>query len=107
MKVYNKLIRDRIPEIIEASGKKANIEIMNDSDYLKSLNSKLQEELDEYNEDQDVSELADLIEVAYAIIEHKGMSIDEFEQLRLKKKEERGGFKDKLFLLNVEDQQQT
>lgn len=102
MKVYNKLIRDRIPEIIEASGKKANIEIMDDSDYLKALNSKLQEELDEYNEDQDVNELADLIEVAYAIIEHKGISIEEFEQLRLKKQEERGGFKDKLFLLNVE-----
>lgn len=103
MKVYNKLIRDRIPEIIEASGKKANIEIMNDSDYLKALNSKLQEELDEYNEDQDVNELADLIEVAYAIIEHKGMSIDEFEQIQVKKKEERGGFKEKLLLLSVEN----
>lgn len=101
MKVYNKLIRDRIPEIIEASGKKANVEIMDDAAYLKALNHKLQEELDEYNEEQDINELADLIEVAYAILEHKGIDIKEFEKLRLKKQDERGGFKEKLFLVSV------
>ncbi len=103
MKIYNKLVRDRIPEIIEADGKKANLETMNDADYLVALNSKLQEELNEYNEDNDINELADLIEVAYAIIEHKGMSIEEFEQIRLRKQAERGGFAQKLFLLSVEE----
>ncbi|MCL9662197.1 nucleoside triphosphate pyrophosphohydrolase [Paenibacillus hunanensis] len=101
MKVYNKLIRDRIPEIIEASGKKANVEIMDNAAYLKELNHKLQEELDEYNEEQDINELADLIEVAYAILEHKGIDLEEFEKLRLKKQDERGGFKEKLFLVSV------
>ncbi len=103
MKIYNKLVRDRIPEIIEADGKKANLETMNDADYLVALNNKLQEELDEYNQDNDISELADLIEVAYAIIEHKGMSIEQFEQIRLQKQAERGGFANKLFLRSVED----
>ncbi len=103
MKIYNKLVRDRIPEIIEADGKKANLETMNDADYLVALNDKLQEELDEYNQDNDISELADLIEVAYAIIEHKGMSIEQFEHIRRQKQAERGGFANKLFLRSVED----
>lgn len=102
MKVYNKLIRDHIPAIIEASGKKATVEIMNDADYLHELNSKLQEELNEYNEEQDINELADLVEVIYAIVQHQGYSLEAFEQIRSEKKETRGGFEKKLLLRSVE-----
>jgi len=102
MKTYNKLIRDLIPEIIAASGKTSDIEIMNDTEYLNALNSKLEEELTEYNEEHDVNELADLVEVIYAIIEHKGMTIEEFEKIRISKVQERGGFKKKLLLRSVE-----
>lgn len=101
MKIYNKLIRDQIPAIIEVSGKKADIEVLNDADYLRALNDKLQEELNEYNEEQDINELADLVEVIYAIVKQQGYSLEAFEQIRSKKKEERGGFEKKLLLRSV------
>ena len=61
IKQYNKLVRDRIPEIIEASGKNCVTEILSDADYLKMLDAKLDEELAEYHKDQTVEELADLL----------------------------------------------
>lgn len=103
MKVYNKLIRDKIPEIISNSGKSFKTKNLCDEEYIISLNNKLQEELDEYNEDGEVKELADLVEVIYAILNYKGISVEKFEKLRLQKKEERGGFDKKLFLIGVDD----
>lgn len=103
--VYNKLIRDKIPQVITASGKKADIRTLDSIEYSKMLDVKLQEELDEYNNadnaDQ-VAELADLVEVVYAILENSGVSIEEFERLRLAKLEDRGGFREKLLLVKVE-----
>jgi len=103
MKVYNKLIRDKIPQIIEDSGKSPSVEILDDSDYVKSLNVKLQEELDEYLEDESVEELADIVEVIMAILKHKEVSLEAFESIRKKKIEDRGAFEKKLFLRHVED----
>lgn len=65
---YNKLVRDRIPEIIEASGKTCRTTVLNDTEYLPMLDAKLDEELAEYHKDQDIEELADLLEVIYAAI---------------------------------------
>ena len=62
---YNKLVRDRIPEIIAASGKNCVTEILSDEDYLCMIDAKLDEELAEYHKDQNIEELADLIEVIY------------------------------------------
>jgi predicted house-cleaning noncanonical NTP pyrophosphatase (MazG superfamily) len=106
MKIYNKLIRDKIPQIINANGKKANVRVLGEIEYKKMLDTKLHEELNEYqqvNEKDQVEELADLVELVYAILENKGVSIKEFEMVRLNKKEERGGFKEKLFLVSVEE----
>lgn len=103
MKVYNKLIRDKIPKIIEKSGKRYEIKILDNSEYIESLNRKLQEELNEYYEDGEVKELADMVEVIYAILKHKGISIEEFEKIRLSKREERGPFDKKIFLVSTED----
>lgn len=63
---YNKLVRDRIPEIIEDSGKTCEVEVIDDKTYLEMLDEKLTEELNEYCESHNIEELADLLEVVYA-----------------------------------------
>lgn len=98
---YDKLIRDKIPEIIEASGGKAIIEVLDDESYGKYLDKKLQEELKEYLEDGNVEELADLVEVIYALLEHKRVLLEEFEKIRLSKIDARGGFHKRLVLREV------
>ena len=103
MKVYNKLIRDRIPEIINESGKKAIVRNLGHQDYIKELNCKLQEEVKEYIEDNNVEELADIVEVIYAILNFKNVSVSEFERIRLEKVSKRGAFKKQIFLERVID----
>ncbi|TYQ12852.1 UNVERIFIED_CONTAM: putative house-cleaning noncanonical NTP pyrophosphatase (MazG superfamily) [Acetivibrio alkalicellulosi] len=98
---YNKLIRDRIPEIIEQSGKKAIVETLNEYDYINFLKSKLKEELEEFENSEDIEEIADIIEVLYAIIEFKGVSIKDFENIRSDKTDKRGAFKKRLLLKEV------
>lgn len=98
---YNKLIRDRIPEIIEASGKKAVVEKVEGDELLDLLNKKLFEELKEYEESGEVEELADLVEVVQAILDYKEVSMEEFNKLREKKNATRGGFKKGLLLIEV------
>lgn len=99
---YNKLVRDRIPEIIEASGKTCKTAILDDTEYIRMLDAKLDEELAEYHKDQNVEELADLLEVIYAAAIARGYTVEELEQVRRQKAEERGAFKRKFFLLEVE-----
>jgi len=103
MTVYNKLVRDRIPEVIEASGKKCEVRVLDDQEYILRLNQKLQEELQEYLADQSVEELADMVELIQAILEFKEVSLDQFEQIRKEKHEVRGGFRKRLFLVNVSE----
>ncbi len=100
-KIYNKLVRDRIPEIIEKTGKSCTVEILGDGEYLKAIDAKLDEELAEYHKDQSLEELADMLEVIYAAAAARGCSIEELEQLRVKKLEERGGFTERIFLKEV------
>lgn len=95
---YNKLVRDKIPEIIEASGKTCETEILSDEEYLQMLDKKLDEELAEYHQEQNIEELADLLEVLYALVEAKGYSIQELNQVRVVKHQERGGLKKKVLL---------
>ena len=102
MKIYNKLVRDNIPHIIEEAGKKPHTEILDDVAYLKGLHQKLQEELDEYLEDESVEELADIVEVIIAILNYKEVSLEKFETIRKKKQDERGAFDKKIFLRSVE-----
>ena len=98
---YNKLVRDHIPEIIEASGKTCKTEILNDADYLQMIDAKLDEELAEYHKDQNVEELADLMEVIYAAAVARGFSIEQLEQVRAEKATKRGGFQKKILLVEV------
>lgn len=101
VKKYNKLVRDRIPEIIEKSGMRPVVETLDDEAYKKYLHEKLGEEMQEYLESDNVDELADLVEVIYALLDYKGMSINNFEELRKKKAVERGAFSRRLLLKEV------
>ena len=98
---YNKLIRDRIPEIIEKNGQKANIRKMTDEEYLAKLDEKLAEELAEYRADGNVEELADLLEVIYAAARARGCTAEKLEEIRHEKAEKRGAFTEKLLLEEV------
>ena len=98
---YHKLVRDRIPEIIEASGKTCVTEILSDEDYLRMVDAKLDEELAEYHKDQDIEELADLMEVIYAAAIARGYTLEELERVRVEKAEKRGGFYKRILLKEV------
>ena len=99
--IYNKLVRDKIPEIIETSGKMCEIEILSDEEYLQMLDKKLDEELAEYHQEQNIEELADLLEVLYATAKARGYSIEELEQVRFEKQKVRGRFDKKILLKSV------
>ena len=94
----NKLVRDKIPEIIQQSGKEPVTRIADDAEYWQRLKDKLHEEVHEFVQDDDIDELADILEVIYALSEAKGVSKEELEGKREKKAAERGGFKDKVIL---------
>jgi predicted house-cleaning noncanonical NTP pyrophosphatase (MazG superfamily) len=108
MPIHNKLVRDRIPEIIESSGKRFSTKILDNQEYIKELRNKAREELDEYlyaeNDNDAIEELADLLEIIHALAECHGVSFKEVEEVRQKKAEKRGGFKEKIFLIDVEDE---
>ena len=91
VKTYNKLVRDRIPEIIEESGKICIAEILSDEDYLRMIDAKLDEELAEYHKDQNIEELADLLEVVRAAAIARGYTLKELERVRAEKAEKRFG----------------
>ena len=88
-KAYHKLVRDRIPEIIEADGKTCICEILSDKDYVSLLDQKLNEEL------------ADLLEVMQAVVKARGWTLEELEQVRADKSSKRGGFEKKILLKEV------
>ena len=101
VKTYNKLVRDRIPAIIEATGATCETEILSDADYLTLLDRKLEEELAEYRQDRNVEELADLMEVVYACAAARGYSREELETVRAEKAAKRGGYAGKILLKTV------
>ena len=100
-KVYEKLVRDNIPDIIKKSGKDCVIEIMDDVEYVEELNKKLAEEVDEYLSSGSIEEIADIMEVIYSILEVKNISFEEVEKLRMEKREKRGGFNNRIKLVKV------
>jgi predicted house-cleaning noncanonical NTP pyrophosphatase (MazG superfamily) len=108
MPIHNKLVRDRIPEIIKSTGKQFSTRIMDNDEYIIELNNKSFEELEEYmnaDNDQDaIEELADLLEIIHALAESHGATFEKVEEVRKKKAAKRGGFKEKIFLIEVEDE---
>lgn len=102
-KRYHKLVRDRIPEIIEADGKICTWETLSDEVYLQLLDEKLNEELAEYQESKSLEELADLLEVMGAVVTARGWTWDELTALRKEKRRQRGGFAKKILLKEVSE----
>ncbi|SDT09894.1 Predicted house-cleaning noncanonical NTP pyrophosphatase, all-alpha NTP-PPase (MazG) superfamily [Paenibacillaceae bacterium GAS479] len=107
MPTYNKLVRDLIPNIIQSTGKEFRTRILDEQEYTVELNRKLKEESEEYfavkNSEEALEELADILEVIRALADAHGSNWDQLEALREKKAEERGGFRDRVYLIDVDD----
>lgn len=92
-----KLVRDKIPAIILADGKKPITRILDTEEYLEELDKKLNEEIAEYQADKSLEEMADVLEVLFAICEARGHSVEELMEVRAAKREKRGGFEERIF----------
>ncbi len=100
MKVYCKLVRDKIPEQIEAEHE---TEVLLPGEYALHLDRKLEEEVAEYLESGDVEELIDIVEVVMAIYQNMDISDIDFIKMRLEKKGKKGGFEDRILLKWVDN----
>ena len=98
--IYNKLVRDKIPQIIEDNGGKAEIRILSDEEYRIFLEAKLDEEVGEYHRDKTAEELADILEVVYALAAASGVSKEQLLEIYQKKHDARGGFEKRIFLIS-------
>jgi predicted house-cleaning noncanonical NTP pyrophosphatase (MazG superfamily) len=103
MKSYKKLVRDKIPEIIQTNGKKPTTRILDDKEYLEALIQKLKEEVTEFEADHSIEELADIKEVTIAIREAIGIHAGELEDARRKKANTNGRFKKRIYLEHVDN----
>lgn len=107
MPIYNKLVRDLIPDVITKTGKEFSTRILPEDEYIVELKKKLTEELQEYNEaktdKEAVEELADILELLHAAVKIHGSSVEKLEEVRKAKAEKRGGFEQRIFLIEVED----
>jgi predicted house-cleaning noncanonical NTP pyrophosphatase (MazG superfamily) len=106
-KTYNKLIRDKIPAIIKSKGGIPKVSVLTEADYRKALKVKIGEEakelLDAETNDELINELVDIQELIRAILANYGLSMNELEKNRRIKLQERGGFKERLWLEYVDE----
>jgi len=100
---YDKLVRDRIPELVREDGETPVTHAAGDEEYERRLADKLEEEIAEFREDRTLRELADVLEVVHAVREHRGVAAAELERLRAEKRAKRGGFDDRIVLERVEE----
>ena len=96
--IYNKLVRDKIPEIIAQSGGQAKTRVLNMAEYRVELERKLDEEVAEFHKDQNPQELADIMEVVYALADAIGCNPEQLQQIYDQKHTDRGGFTQRIFL---------
>jgi len=99
---YNKLVRDKIPEIIQGDGKIPRITKIQGMELIRALIAKLNEEGEEYLESLETGEIADILEVVHGLIDAHGETYENIELIRLEKKSQRGGFTEGVFLETVE-----
>lgn len=98
----DKLVRDKIPKIINEDGKTPKTHVAEEEELWSKLKDKLQEEVDEFIEDEAPQELADILEVILAICEYKNIGFSDIEKIRKEKKEKKGGFSKKIILEDIE-----
>lgn len=102
-KIYNKLVRDKIPEIIRKNDSKPLTRVLNQKEYTKELVRKLSEEVTEFKENPSIEELADIEEVLMALRAAMGIRADALEEVRRNKAKTNGRFKKRIFLEAVEE----
>ena len=102
-KITNKLVRDNIPDIIQANGGFCKISVMDDITYRKELIKKMHEEIEEFNKDDNVEELADIYEVFCALVRFKGYHLECIQQEAKRKSQNNGGFYKKYFMKEYDD----
>jgi predicted house-cleaning noncanonical NTP pyrophosphatase (MazG superfamily) len=107
MPVYNKLVRDLIPQVIKSAGKECRTRILDEEEYTRELIIKLKEESEEYftaqSPKESLEELADMVEVIRALATIHGATWEQLEVLREKKAAARGGFQERVYLIDVDD----
>ena len=102
MTIYNKLVRDNIPEMICSNGEKPNFRILSSEEYLLALEQKLDEEAGEFHRDKNAEELADILEVVFALADAIGCSREELMKTYQDKHHSRGGFEKRYYLFSKE-----
>lgn len=102
MELFNKLVRDKIPQMIEAQGEKPAVRVLDGAEYRNCLQEKLGEEVGEYLASGELDELADIMEVVYALCRADGHTVDELQALYREKHRARGGFDERIFLISKE-----
>ena len=100
--IYNKLVRDKIPELTCNQGETPEIRILSDEEYSNALAQKLNEETAEFQKERNLEELADILEVVYALSENLGYTKEELLQAYEQKHAARGGFQNRIFLISKE-----
>ncbi|WMJ87675.1 nucleoside triphosphate pyrophosphohydrolase [Anaerocolumna sp. MB42-C2] len=103
IKVYNKLVRDKIPDFIMENNQIADYTVLSDEDYLNELHNKLNEEIEEYQKSREIEEMADIFEVLQAVCAVCDFSMEKIFEIKNKKAAERGGFEKKIYLRTVEN----
>lgn len=107
MPVYNKLVRDKILEIIEADGLNYNSRVLEPQELLIEVKEKMIEEAKEFNAadtaHESIEELADVLELVHTALNALGVTYEDLEEVRQQKKEKRGGFEKAIYLIDVED----
>lgn len=99
--IYNKLVRDKIPDIIRNNGENPVTRTLSDEEHQLMLNKKLLEEVNEYLESGSSEELADILEVIRGISNIKSIGFDQVLAIMEEKKRKRGGFDEKIYLIEV------
>ncbi len=102
MRRFDKLVRDKIPQIMEAAGEKPITEILEEEAYLRFLEQKLDEEVGEYHRDKTAEELADILEVVFSLGQTHGYGREELLTLCAQKRQARGGFEQRIYLIGKE-----
>ena len=100
--IYNKLVRDKIPQIIKDQGEIPSFRFLTDEAYTAALEEKLREETAEFLAEKNLEELADILEVVYALTENLGQTKEALHKVYEEKHEQRGGFRERIFLISKE-----
>ena len=98
-KKYNKLVRDKIPQLVRRQGGIPIVRIAEDHEFWEKLKEKLVEEVQEFQTSETTQELADILEVIDAIADYKGFTKKEIQEIKTRKAKQRGGFDKRIILI--------